>query len=137
MKKMLNVNQAQKTLQEAGFKHTRQRDMILKLLQGNRTHPTADDIIDKIIKKTGHVTVATVYNTLDVLTQQGLIKKLDGLETKTHYDTDTSKHYHCICTKCKQVFDLEAPEKIGIDFPEGFILSDCMIQGLCDKCKDK
>ena len=134
---MLNVKVAKKALKDAGFRQTRQRDIILEILAGNLTHPTADQIIDTIKIKTGHVTVATVYNTLETLAKQGLIKKLDSLETKCHYDPDTSNHYHAICTKCKKVYDILAPQKLNIILPDNYTMNDCFIHGICDNCKEE
>lgn len=135
MENKLNVPLARQILQEAGYKHTKQRDIILEILENNTNHPTPDDIIQIIKDKLGNVTVATVYNTLEVLTKEGLIKKIEGLETKNHYDPFLKPHYHAICTKCKKVFDIETPCELGINLPDDFILSDCLIQGICKDCK--
>ena len=135
MPSTLNVNHAKKFLKDSGFRQTKQRDMILELLEGNKNHPTADDIIEIIKSKAGHVTVATVYNTLETLSKQGLIKKLDSLDTKSHFDPDTKPHYHAICTKYKKVFDLVAPPNVNIQLPSNFSMNDCYIHGCCDNCK--
>ena len=135
MKELLSVEKAKDILRKSGLRLTKQRLLILELLHNNTTHPTADDIIQKILKKCGHVTVATVYNTLDVLTGQGLISRIDGLENRSHYDPDTEPHYHAICSVCKKVFDVESDGEFSL--PEGFLVKDCLIQGICSECRKK
>lgn len=133
MKDFFDIKAAEKTLRDAGQRMTRQRMLILTLLQNNKEHPTADDIIQAILKKQGHVTVATVYNTLDVLTKHGLIQKIDGLETRSHYDPNSAPHFHAICRKCKKVFDIETDKNA---FSAGdFTPETVLVQGICGKCR--
>ena len=133
---MLNIPLAKEALKKAGLRLTKQRNLILEILSNNYNHPTAEDLIVEIEKRTGHVTVATVYNTLEVLSKQNIIKKIDGLEAKNHYDPNIKPHYHAICVECKKIYDLEINEKF-LNLPESFQLKDCLIQGLCKSCKNK
>lgn len=133
MKDFFDIKAAEKTLKEAGLRMTKQRMLILALLHNNSDHPTADDIIQTILKKQGHVTVATVYNTLDVLTKHGLVQKIDGLETRSHYDPNTCPHFHAICRECKKVFDIEADKNAFS--AENFTPENVLVQGICGKCR--
>ena len=136
MKDMLNTEEAKQILKEAGLRLTKQRLLILDLLKNNRCHPCADDIINEIIDRYGHVTVATVYNTLDVLSKHGLILKIDGLETKSHYDPNTKPHFHATCVKCKKIYDLDI-DTDNLSLPLNFSLTSCLIQGVCEECGKK
>lgn len=131
--KMLNINTASKALKKAGARMTAQRYSVLEILENNTSHPTVEEIVDQVKKKIGHVSIATIYNTLDVLEHHGLVRKIDGLEAKSHYDPNTSNHHHAICKNCKKVFD------VFFKFPESntlqnFKINEIVFQGLCNKC---
>ena len=133
---MLKPSEAIKTLKEQGSRMTAQRLAVLDILYNNRMHPSAEYIITRVKKKLGQVSVATVYNTLDTLEKNGFIKKIDGLETKSHYDSDTGNHSHCICKKCKIIFNVILNDDIKKDsLPDNFLLTDVILQGLCEKCR--
>lgn len=135
MKRFFRMDEAKGVLREAGLRLTKQRLLILELLHKNESHPTADDLIQTVLDKTGHVTVATVYNTLEVLKKHGLIQKIDGLETKSHYDPNRNEHFHAICRECRKVFDVDLDTDCFV-ISDDFIPDSCIIQGLCRKCKE-
>ena len=115
---------------------------MLQALKDNVIHPTADDLC-KIINKTGSsVGSATVYRNLNTLTDEGIIKKIDGLETAAHFDHQIHNHYHFICDKCKKIFDVSenvAPNinKLAED-ETGFQIFGHNINfyGMCSNCKE-
>ena len=112
---------------------TAQRHAVLDILAGNRTHPTAEDIIAEVRRRLGCVASATIYNTLGSLEDLGFVRRIDGLEQRAHFDPDTSDHQHAICLKCRRVWDvasLSAPD----DLPEGFEVLDILVQGVCGLC---
>ena len=131
--KMLNINTAAKALKKAGARMTAQRYSVLEILENNTSHPTVDEIVEQVKRKIGHVSIATIYNTLDVLEEHGLVRKIHGLEAKSHYDPNTSNHHHAICVRCKKVFDLffKLPDE---NTPINFKINDIVLQGLCKNC---
>ena len=70
-----------------------------------------------------------------------MIKKIDGLETSSHYDHNTHEHYHFICTKCRRVFDIDtevAPELIRrTEEKTDFLIEnhDIVFSGICKDCR--
>lgn len=131
--RMLQTEEAGRCLQEQGSRMTAQRRAVLQVLSGNRTHPTADEIATEVRTRLGCLAPATIYNTLDSLEELGFIRRLEGLEARTHFDPDTSDHQHAICSKCKRVWDI-APLPESEDLPEGFKTTDILIQGICRDC---
>lgn len=130
---MLDPEVASARLREAGARMTAQRRSVLEILAGNRTHPTAEAVIAQVQAKLGYVSPATVYNTLQTLEELGVVRRIDGLESRAHFDPDTSAHQHSICRRCHRVWDVDCNEApAGI--PDGFTVVEVLIQGICADC---
>ncbi|MBI5741167.1 MAG: transcriptional repressor [Nitrospirae bacterium] len=121
------------------IKLTPQRLAILKHLEGNKAHPSADEIYKSVKKKYPTMSFATIYNTLEALKEKGNIRELKIDPAKKRYDPDMSPHHHIICTKCSSIFDVY--KDFDIRLPEetagGFKVSGKNIEffGTCRKCK--
>ncbi len=129
-------------LKKTGMKQTPQRLAIMHHLEGNKCHPSAEDIYKSISPKVPSMSFATVYNTLESLKDHGLIKELTIESGKKRFDPDTSDHHHLICVKCKKIVDL--PQEIQLQqkalttagVMKGFRLLSTQINiyGLCPEC---
>ena len=121
------------------IKLTPQRLAILGFLDGNKTHPSAEDIYKGVIKKFPTMSFATVYNTLEALIKKGTVQELKIDTDKRRYDPDVSAHHHLICTSCKNILDIHKDFRIDLseDLTQGFELSRNSIEfyGLCQKCR--
>ncbi len=121
--------------------YSKQREVILNTLKENVVHPTAEYLYAKIQEKDPKISLATLYRNLNQLTENGIIKKIDGLETSSHYDHNTHEHYHFICTKCRRVFDIDAevaPELIRrTEEKTDFLIEnhDIVFSGICKDCR--
>ncbi len=124
---------------DIGFKLTPQRIAILDYLEGNRGHPSAENIYKAVSKKFPTMSLATVYTTLGALKEKGNVLELTIDPDKKRYDPETAKHNHLICISCKRIVDVPAPGRI--DFPEaikqGFFVIESQVEfyGLCPECK--
>jgi len=124
-----------------GFKRTPQRLAILDYLEGNTSHPSAEDIYKAVGKMNPSLSFATVYNTVNTLVQAGAIRELTIDPDRKRYDPDTSAHHHLICQQCRNVFDIM--EHIPVDIPRGmakdFTVTGCHIEfyGECAACSMK
>lgn len=123
--------------------YSRQREIILDVLSKNAVHPTAEKLYE-IIKKehpASNIGIATVYRNLSKLATAGKIKKIAALENSEHFDHNTSEHYHFMCDKCKQIYDIEAdiaPDITKRIFEKtGFSVTDydIVLHGICKNCK--
>jgi Fur family peroxide stress response transcriptional regulator len=94
-------------LKEIGLRVTPQRQAILKLLKGNRTHPSAEDIYHEVLKQYPRISFATVYNTLSKLSEAGEVQELDIDPNKKRFDPYTPLHYHFYCKTCGKVYDVD------------------------------
>ena len=119
------------------------REIILETLTENVVHPTAEYLHEKVKEKDPKISLATLYRHLNKLAENGIIKKIDGLETSSHFDHNTHKHYHFICTECGKVYDVSAevaPELVEktqniTDFTINS--HDVVFTGICKDCKNK
>ncbi len=97
------------------FKRTPQRLAILDYLEGNTSHPSAEDIYRAVSKRYQSLSVATVYNTVNTLAKTGALRELTIDPERKRYDPDTSGHHHLICALCGMIVDV--PEGIAVDLP--------------------
>jgi Fur family transcriptional regulator, peroxide stress response regulator len=122
------------------FKDTKQRELILLILQGTRSHPTADWIYEEASKKMPQISKSTVYRNLSILLERGEITALNLNGTITRYEIRQKPHYHFRCEQCGQVFDIEDPVKEDLDRKvesnTGFkvIYHQLEFRGLCKEC---
>jgi len=96
-----------KLLKEIGLKVTPQRQAVLKLLNGNVTHPSAENLYHELLKQFPGISFATVYSTLSKLAEAGKIQELDVDPTRKRFDPCTEFHHHFYCHVCGKVFDVE------------------------------
>lgn len=91
------------------MRNTRQRAAVLAALHQMDAHPTADQIFREVRKKLPHISLGTVYRTLDLLEQEGMIRVLDFGPRRRRYDIATDHHAHVVCVACGRIVDAPAP----------------------------
>jgi Fur family peroxide stress response transcriptional regulator len=123
-----------------GLKLTPQRLAILDHLDGNKSHPTAEEIYRVISKIFPTMSFATVYNTLEALKKKELILELTIDPDKKRFDPDTMPHHHIICIRCGKVSDV-SDNQIMFNMPKisikGFKIKNWHIDfhGICKECE--
>ena len=122
-----------------GFKLTPQRLAILEYLEGNKQHPSADDIFRAVSKKYPTMSFATVYNTLEALKQMGRIRELTTDPGKKRFDPNREPHHHLVCVRCRKTVDIHREFDLPLSRVEqkGFqiIGSHVEFYGLCSQCR--
>jgi Fur family ferric uptake transcriptional regulator len=115
----------------------------MKALNGVDSHPSADEIYDMVRRELPQISLGTVYRNLELLSEHGLIKKLEFSSSQRRFDGIIRNHYHLRCTGCGQIEDsgLEPIATLEEDLRK---ISDYDIVGhrlefigLCPKCKQK
>src|SRR4051794_16012215 len=94
-------------LKHAGLKLTPQRMAIVRELAGDCSHPTAQELFERLQPAFPTMSFATVYNTLDALAKLGLVGSL-RLGSAVRFDPNTTLHHHAVCDACGAVVDLPA-----------------------------
>jgi Fe2+ or Zn2+ uptake regulation protein len=98
-------------LRRAGLKLTPQRIAIVRIFAGDDSHPTAQDLFERLRPSFPSMSFATVYNTLDALARAGLagIVRLPGKRgDAARFDPNTGPHHHAVCDRCGSVLDVAA-----------------------------
>ncbi len=115
---------------------TYQRIKILEFLYNNRTHPSVEEIIDGLSIEILTISKATVYNTLKLFLNKGLLKELNIEKNRIRYDIDTSIHSHFKCIKCGKIYDLKTESDNSLKLEKGFKILDTKnyIYGICKNC---
>lgn len=93
---------------EKGFKATPQRLAICDFVLSSKEHPTTDQVYQEVKKKYPTLSLATVYQTLHLLTEIGLLQKFKLSDQVSRYDPDISLHINIICKNCGRIQDFEA-----------------------------
>jgi Fe2+ or Zn2+ uptake regulation protein len=98
-------------LQRAGLKLTPQRIAIVQIFAGDTSHPTAQELFERLRPTFPSMSFATVYNTLDALAHAGLagIVRLPGKRGEAaRFDPNMGPHHHAVCESCGLVLDIPA-----------------------------
>lgn len=125
------------------YKRSRQRNRILELLRETGTHPTADWIYEHLKKEFPHLSMGTVYRNLNILIDQGLVRKIDFGSTFDRFDANIDPHYHFICEECGKIADLDLPidENLNARVTEATSFSAMRhrieFYGICDRCRTR
>lgn len=124
---------------DLNIKLTPQRIAILEYLENNKEHPSAFDIYNVISKKFPTISLATIYNTLDVLKQKGRLLEINIDADRKRYDPNPEPHHHFICIKCKKIVDIYKKFKFNLNELElggsEVIGNHIEFYGLCPSCK--
>lgn len=115
-------------LMGAGLRPTRQRLVLATLLVGDGTdrHVTAESLHAAASAAGEPVSLATVYNTLNQLTEVGLLRQVSVDGTKTYFDTNVSSHHHFYIEGTHELVDIN-DQNLMVDrmpdVPEGYEIS--------------
>ena len=117
------------------MRNTKQKELILKIINLSNTHPTAYDIYNKCKEEIPNISLGTVYRNLNSLVElnKAIIVRIDDVN---HYDK-VLPHSHFLCTKCGRIFDIFDTSYDQIKVIDGNLVSDCMIsfKGICKYCR--
>lgn len=125
-----------------GRKITPQRRLIFELLAEDESHPTAEELYQRVISRMPDVSLTTVYNTLHELVDLGELAPVENLsEAGARFDTNTHGHHHLSCVHCQALVDVER------DFPDvelspreakGFqvVQNQITFYGICRDCQE-
>jgi Fe2+ or Zn2+ uptake regulation protein len=120
---------------------TPQRLAVMGALQSRRDHPTADHIYQAVRRQLPAISFNTVYKTLEILCQKGMVIKVNPLHAVARYDGVTGPHAHLICRECHQIIDLDWEAKEVPSLPaadlHGFQIEHPSLTfwGLCPRCQ--
>jgi Fur family ferric uptake transcriptional regulator len=125
------------------LRSTEQRRIILEELKNAKTHPTANEVYDMVRKRLPRISLGTVYRNLEILSEAGLIQKLELAGTQKRFDGTVENHYHVRCLVCGRVEDLPMDPIPSLDNAlsgySGYkiLWHRLEFMGLCPKCQSE
>jgi len=130
-------------LKSRGYRITPQRVAIIRILKDYEGHPGAEEVFRYAIQLYPNISMATVYNVMEVLEKEGIIRAIAVSKNLRRYDSNIKPHSHFICNSCRKVFDIpsnyyeactkELPPELA-DFEVDSL--ELIYKGLCSDCKN-
>jgi Fur family ferric uptake transcriptional regulator len=129
-------------LKAKGLKLTKPRNLILEEVFKTHAHFNVDDLYDAIRRKQTNVSKPTVYRTIPLLLEAGLIKKSFTRNDKDYFEHifGHKEHLHFICQKCGKVIELESKEleaklsELAEERHFHIVDKNILIKGICSEC---
>jgi len=126
---------------------TAQRELVLRsFLEADADHLSAEEVYRKVVEKRQRISKATVYRTVDLLAEVGILRKIvfrDGVIRYEIAEGGKHHHHHLICSECGKVteFSMDLLENLEdvIEKKTGFRINDHQLKfyGLCPSCQRK
>lgn len=129
-------------LKSMHLRKTPERYEILHTVMRTNGHFDVDSLYTMLDKKSYHVSRATLYSTLELLCNCGIVRKLKFDTHQAKYELAEETHSHLICTKCGEIRETDLEEFPGNlnnlkfkNFTPAY--TSICIYGLCEKCREK
>ena len=100
---------------EKKMRLTNQRQVILEELRKVTTHPTASELYDLVRQRLPRIGLGTVYRNLELLSERGIIKKLETGGEQKRFDGNPYDHYHIRCIQCDRIVDAHIDNELNVD----------------------
>lgn len=129
-------------LRAAGRRVTHQRELILEVLEASHQHLDADALFERVKARDPGVSLATIYRTLSLFTEMGLVREHRLSGKRTLYEPMRDEpHYHFTCLGCGEAIDFGTPlvEQIEEELreQEGVSVTNThlLVSGFCAQCR--
>ena len=124
-----------------GFRPTAQRALVLDVVANADKHLTAAEVFERVRQRDPRVGYGTVYRSLHLLVEHGLIQELTFADQSSRYDGRVDRHDHVHCNICGALFDVEVPVALMArhvaEERSGFTITShhTVFSGLCPQCR--
>lgn len=136
-------NEWDDVLRDQGYRITPQRQLVLEAVN-TLGHATPEELLAEVQKTAAAVNLSTIYRTLEVLEQVGLVTHAHiGHGAPTYHSVDTDAHIHLVCDTCQSVTSISADaaelfvqmlrEKVGFETDVAHV----SVHGQCATCMDR
>ncbi len=144
----IDLSNLRQKFREREYKLTPQRQIILQVFVDNRDkHLSAEDVHNIVRQQSNDIGLATVYRTLELLSDLDILQKMDFGDGRSRYEINESStahhHHHLICLACGQVIEFEGDLledlETVISKKSNFTIVDHQVKfyGYCQECREK
>ena len=126
-----------------GVKATHQRAEILRELAGTEEHPDAETIHARVRRRIPALSLDTVYRTLRMLEEKGIVARVGSMRDRTRFDANTDRHHHFVCSGCGMIGDFYSDALDRFPVPREVAAMGRVdgvyveLRGRCRKCQDR
>ncbi len=139
---MTPTNHLAESLHDSGRRLTRQRRLVMEVLQDNPGHLEVEKVYALAKARDPNISLPTVYRALAVLKEMGLVQDHTLGEGHAHFETvPETPHYHFTCLECGRVVEFDAPQIVRLVHTlserEGLQVTDVhlLLSGYCARCR--
>jgi Fur family peroxide stress response transcriptional regulator len=127
-------------LKRSGLKLTHQRLEIFREVAKSGIHPDAETIYKGVRERVPSISLDTVYRTLWLLLDLGLVTSLGASRERARFDANLKPHHHFVCVRCGLIRDFYSQYLENIEYPEEAeafgepVSLHLEVKGVCTKC---
>ena len=128
-------------LRKRGYRLTPQRHMILSVIQEADEHLSIDQITERVQKRNPYVSLSTIYRTLELLRELGLVRENRLPGEQPHYEVARGQaHHHLVCRRCRTMIHLDDSllgnlhEQLQGQYGFHDLTLDLVAAGYCESC---
>ena len=124
-------------------RNTIQKDIVRNTVYEMRRHVTANEVYEFVKEFCPTIGKGTVYRNLDILVEEGDLRKVEVPDGPNRFDLTLKNHYHVRCVNCGEISDVDMDEILGLlekihdTHGTDFLGYDILFKGICPKCQKK
>ena len=124
-------------------RNTIQKDLVRNAVYEMKRHVTANEVYEFIKEAYPTIGKGTVYRNLDILVEEGNLRKVEVPDGPNRFDLTLKNHYHVRCVNCGEISDVDMDEILGLlekihdTHGTDFLGYDILFKGICPKCQKK
>ena len=124
-------------------RNTIQKDLVRNTVYEMRRHVTANEIYEFVKGFCPTIGKGTVYRNLDILVEEGNLRKVKVSDEPNRFDLTLKNHYHVRCVNCGEISDVDMDEILGLlekihdTHGTDFLGYDILFKDICPKCQKK
>jgi Fur family transcriptional regulator, peroxide stress response regulator len=137
------MSRFERVCRDAGVRLTHQRLEVFREVARTGDHPDAETVFVRVRERMPTISLDTVYRTLWLLNNHGLVTTLGPSRERTRFDANLERHHHFVCVRCGLTRDFHSQELEELDLPSsarsfGRIETTLVeVRGVCRKCAGK
>jgi Fur family peroxide stress response transcriptional regulator len=116
-------------LHQVGLKATGPRLQILAALVHDRTHPTVEQLYQRLRREHPSISLSTIYQTLETFLRTGLCRRVTDIDDRMRVDGTPRDHDHAVCRLCGKIFDIDR-QYCPLPPSPAYLPNDLLVTGL-------